>query len=150
MNGAGRLSPLRMQGLGTGAISLFWRSRRDRRPGWDRTRTGKGPFLPSALSGTAFGARTSPNMEMTRHPRRKPTIVLSGEKTLELHGASPTFTGSFARNQRGVPGARAISCFLVPGRHARAGGRRALEVIAPHPLARPTSTMAVPGDALDR
>src|SRR5690554_5001787 len=119
-----------MQGLGTGAISLFGTPEQKR---WlDRTRAGTA-IAAFALSEPRSGSDVA-NMEMTA-TREGDAYVLSGEKTWISNGGIADLYCVFARTGE-APGAKGISAFLVP---ADAPGLRIaerLEVIAPHPLAR--------------
>ena len=119
-----------MQGLGTGAISLFGTSEQKR---WlDKTRRGAA-ISAFALSEPRSGSDVA-NMDMTA-TRDGDDYVLSGEKTWISNGGIADLYVVFARTGE-APGARGISAFLVPGDAAGLSVAERLEVIAPHPLAR--------------
>ena len=119
-----------MQGLGTGAISLFGTSEQKR---WlDKTRRGAA-ISAFALSEPRSGSDVA-NMDMTA-TRDGHDYVLSGEKTWISNGGIADLYVVFARTGE-APGARGISAFLVPGDTAGLSVAERLEVIAPHPLAR--------------
>ena len=133
-----------MQGLGSGAISLFG------------TVDQKREWLPKVASGAAIAAfaMTEPecgsdaaNMS-TSAMRDGDEWVLVGEKTLISNGGIADFYVTFARTGEGE-GARGLSAFIVP---ADAPGLRVaerIEVIAPHPLARLTyDNVRIPADAI--
>jgi acyl-CoA dehydrogenase len=119
-----------MQGLGTGAISLFGT---DGQKQWlEKTRAGKA-ISAFALSEPRSGSDVA-NMDMAA-TKDGDFYVLSGEKTWISNGGIADLYTVFARTGE-ASGAKGISCFLVP---ADAGGltvAERLEVIAPHPLAR--------------
>ena len=119
-----------MQGLGTGAISLFGTPEQKR---WlDKTRRGAA-ISAFALSEPRSGSDVA-NMDMTA-TRLGDDYVLSGEKTWISNGGIADLYVVFARTGE-APGARGISAFLVPGDAAGLSVAERLEVIAPHPLAR--------------
>lgn len=119
-----------MQGLGTGAISLFGS---DEQRAWlDKTRAGKA-ISAFALSEPRSGSDVA-NMEMTA-TRDGDDYVLSGEKTWISNGGIADLYCVFARTGE-APGAKGISCFLVPANTPGLTVAERLEVIAPHPLAR--------------
>jgi acyl-CoA dehydrogenase len=133
-----------MQGLGSGAISLFG------------TVEQKREWLPKVASGKAIAAfaMTEPecgsdaaNMS-TSAMREGNEWVLVGEKTLISNGGIADFYVTFARTGEGE-GARGLSAFIVP---AHAPGLRVaerIEVIAPHPLGRLTyENVRIPADAI--
>ncbi|MFN3548226.1 MAG: acyl-CoA dehydrogenase family protein [Mesorhizobium sp.] len=138
-----------MQGLGTGAISLFGSAEQRR---WlEKTRRGAA-ISAFALSEPRSGSDVA-NMDMTA-TRDGSDYVLSGEKTWISNGGIADLYTVFARTGE-APGARGLSCFLVPADAAGLTVAERLEVIAPHPLARlsfegvrvPASTMiGRPGD----
>jgi acyl-CoA dehydrogenase len=119
-----------MQGLGTGAISLF--GSEDQRAWLARTRAGKA-ISAFALSEPRSGSDVA-NMEMTA-TRDGDDYVLSGEKTWISNGGIADLYCVFARTGE-APGAKGISCFLVPADTPGLIVAERLEVIAPHPLAR--------------
>src|SRR5690606_30138058 len=119
-----------MQGLGTGAISLFGSGEQKR---WlDRTRQGKA-ISAFALSEPRSGSDVA-NMEMTA-TRDGSDYVLSGEKTWISNGGIADLYCVFARTGEAA-GAKGISAFLVPADTPGLSVAERLEVIAPHPLAR--------------
>jgi len=119
-----------MQGLGTGAISLFGSTEQQR---WlDRTRRGEA-ISAFALSEPRSGSDVA-NMDMSA-TRDGADYVLTGEKTWISNGGIADVYTVFARTGE-APGARGISCFLVPADAAGLTVAERLEVIAPHPLAR--------------
>lgn len=119
-----------MQGLGTGAISLFGSA--EQRQWLEKTRAG-GAISAFALSEPRSGSDVA-NMEMTA-TRDGSDYVLSGEKTWISNGGIADLYCVFARTGE-APGARGISCFLVPAGTPGLSVAERLEVIAPHPLAR--------------
>ncbi len=118
-----------MQGLGSGAISLFG------------TVEQKREWLPRVASGEAIAAfaMTEPecgsdaaNMS-TSAMRDGKDWVLVGEKSYISNGGIADFYVTFARTGEGE-GARGLSAFIVPAEAVTIAER--IEVIAPHPLAR--------------
>ena len=119
-----------MQGLGTGAISLFGTPEQQQ---WlDRTRRGDA-ISAFALSEPKSGSDVA-NMDMSATPDGG-DYVLSGEKTWISNGGIADVYTVFARTGE-APGARGISCFVVPADTPGLTVAERLEVIAPHPLAR--------------
>jgi acyl-CoA dehydrogenase len=131
-----------MQGLGSGAISLFG------------TIEQKRDWLPKVASGQAIAgfAMTEPecgsdaaNMQ-TSAMRDGNEWVLVGEKTYISNGGIANFYVTFARTGEGE-GARGLSAFIVPADAVTVAER--IGVIAPHPLARLTYDNArIPADAI--
>jgi acyl-CoA dehydrogenase len=131
-----------MQGLGSGAISLFG------------TIEQKREWLPKVASGQAIAAfaMTEPecgsdaaNMQ-TSAMRDGNEWVLVGEKTYISNGGIADFHVTFARTGEGE-GARGLSAFIVPAEAVTVAER--IEVIAPHPLARLTyDNVRIPADAI--
>jgi acyl-CoA dehydrogenase len=119
-----------MQGLGTGAISLFGTP--EQRTWLERTRAGKA-ISAFALSEPRSGSDVA-SMEMAAR-RDGDSYVLSGEKTWISNGGIADIYVVFARTGE-APGAKGISAFLVPGDASGLVIAERLEVIAPHPLAR--------------
>lgn len=120
-----------MQGLGSGAISLFG------------TVEQKRDWLPKVAAGEAIAAfaMTEPecgsdaaNMQ-TSAMREGNEWVLVGEKTLISNGGIADFYLTFARTGEGE-GARGLSAFIVPAEIEGLSVAERIEVIAPHPLAR--------------
>ncbi len=119
-----------MQGLGTGAISLFGSPKQK---DWLR-KTRAGTALSAfALSEPRSGSDVA-NMEMTA-TRDGGDYVLSGEKTWISNGGLADVYCVFARTGE-APGAKGISAFVVPADTAGLTVAERLEVVAPHPLAR--------------
>ncbi len=119
-----------MQGLGTGAISLFGSA--EQRQWLRRSRAGEA-IAAFALSEPRSGSDVA-NME-TSAVRVGDDYVLNGEKTWISNGGIADFYCLFARTGE-QPGARGISCFLLPADTPGLAVAERLEVIAPHPLAR--------------
>ena len=121
-----------MQGLGSGAISLF---------GSDSQ---KAAWLPKVAAGEAIAAYalTEPetgsdaaNIAM-RAEERDGGWVLTGAKTYISNGTIADVLTVFART--GGPGAKGISAFIVRGDDPSLSVAERIAVIAPHPLARLT------------
>ena len=119
-----------MQGLGTGAISLFG------------TPEQQAEWLPKTRSGAAISAfaLTEPqsgsdvaNSTMTA-TRDGDEYVLNGEKTWISNGGIADVYTLFARTGE-APGARGLSAFILPADLAGFEIAERLQVIAPHPLA---------------
>jgi acyl-CoA dehydrogenase len=131
-----------MQGLGSGAISLFG------------TVEQKREWLPKVASGEAIAAfaMTEPecgsdaaNMQ-TSAMRDGNEWVIVGEKTLISNGGIADFYVTFARTGEGE-GARGLSAFIVPADSVEVVER--IEVVAPHPLARlKYDNVRIPADAI--
>jgi acyl-CoA dehydrogenase len=131
-----------MQGLGSGAISLFG------------TVEQKREWLPRVASGEAIAAfaMTEPecgsdaaNMQ-TSAMRDGNEWVIVGEKTLISNGGIADFYVTFARTGEGE-GARGLSAFIVPADSVEVVER--IEVVAPHPLARlKYDNVRIPADAI--
>jgi len=131
-----------MQGLGSGAISLFG------------TIEQKREWLPKVASGEAIAAfaMTEPecgsdaaNMS-TSAMRDGNEWVLVGEKTYISNGGIADFYLTFARTGEGE-GARGLSAFIVPADAVSVEER--ISVIAPHPLARlKYDNVRIPADAI--
>lgn len=120
-----------MQGLGTGAISLFGTS--DQQAEW----------LPKTRSGAAISAfaLTEPqsgsdvaNSTMSA-TRDGDDYLLNGEKTWISNGGIADVYTVFARTGE-APGARGLSAFIVPADLPGFEVVERLHVMAPHPLAR--------------
>ena len=119
-----------MQGLGTGAISLFG------------TDAQKADWLPKVRAGQAISAfaLTEPqsgsdaaNSTMTA-TRDGADYVLTGQKTWISNGGIADLYTVFARTGDG-PGARGLSAFIVPADTPGLAIAERLDTIAPHPLA---------------
>jgi acyl-CoA dehydrogenase len=119
-----------MQGLGTGALSLF--GDEAQRSWLDRTRAGKA-IAAFALTEPKSGSDVA-DMDMTAR-RDGDDYVLSGEKTWISNGGIADVYTLFARTGE-APGAKGISAFVVPADSPGLSVAERLEVIAPHPLAR--------------
>lgn len=138
-----------MQGLGTGALSLFGTPEQQQ---WlAKTRAGKA-ISAFALSEPRSGSDVA-NTEMAAS-RDGDFYTLDGEKTWISNGGIADLYVVFARTGE-APGAKGLSAFLVPADTKGLGIAERLEVIAPHPLARlsfdqvrvPTSALiGKPGD----
>ncbi len=120
-----------MQGLGTGAISLFGSPEQ------------QAEWLPLTRSGQACSAfaLTEPqsgsdvaNSTMTA-TRDGDDFILNGEKTWISNGGLADVYTLFARTSN-EPGARSFSAFILPAGLPGFEVAERLEVIAPHPLAR--------------
>ena len=133
-----------MQGLGSGAISLFG------------TIEQKREWLPSVASGEAIAAfaMTEPesgsdaaNMQASAM-RDGNEWVLVGEKTYISNGGIADFYVTFARTGEGE-GARGLSAFIVPADAESLSVEERIDVVAPHPLARLRyDNVRVPADAI--
>ena len=119
-----------MQGLGTGAITLFGTP--EQRQWLAKTRSGSA-ISAFALSEPRSGSDVA-NIEMSAR-RDGGGYVLSGEKTWISNGGIADLYTVFARTGDG-PGAKGLSCFLVSGNAPGLVIAERLEVMAPHPLAR--------------
>jgi acyl-CoA dehydrogenase len=131
-----------MQGLGSGAISLFG------------TIEQKREWLPKVASGEAIAAFAMTEPEcgsdaasiQTSAMRDGKEWVLVGEKTLISNGGIADFYVTFARTGDGE-GSRGLSAFIVPAEAVTVAER--IEVIAPHPLARLTyDNVRIPAGAI--
>ncbi|MER8866159.1 acyl-CoA dehydrogenase family protein [Mesorhizobium sp. M0751] len=132
-----------MQGLGTGALSLFGSP--DQQSWLAKTRVGKA-ISAFALSEPRSGSDVA-NMEMTA-TRDGDSYLLSGEKTWISNGGIADFYVVFARTGE-APGAKGLSAFVVPSETEGLIVAERLEVIAPHPLARLSFDNArIPASAL--
>ncbi len=133
-----------MQGLGSGAISLF---------GSDAQ---KESCLPAVARGEKIAAfaLTEPtsgsdvaNMETRADPDGDAWLV-NGEKTYISNGGIADFYVLFARTGE-APGAKGVSAFIVDATTAGLDASERIRVIAPHPLATLKFTdMRLPADAL--
>jgi acyl-CoA dehydrogenase len=131
-----------MQGLGSGAISLFGTIEQKRQ------------WLPRVASGEAIAAfaMTEPDCGSdaaniaTSAMRDGNEWVLVGEKTYISNGGIADFYVTFARTGEGE-GSRGLSAFIVPAEAVTVEER--IEVVAPHPLARLKYDNArIPADAI--
>ncbi|UWR09959.1 acyl-CoA dehydrogenase family protein [Sulfitobacter mediterraneus] len=119
-----------MQGLGTGAISLFGNAEQ------------QADWLPKSRSGAAISAfaLTEPhsgsdvaNSTMTAEADGN-GFVLNGRKTWISNGGIADVYTVFARTGE-APGAKGLSAFVVPADTPGLKVEERLEVMAPHPLA---------------
>jgi acyl-CoA dehydrogenase len=133
-----------MQGLGSGAISLFG------------TVEQKRDWLPRVAAGEAIAAFAMTEPEcgsdaaniQTSAMREGNEWVLVGEKTLISNGGIADFYVTFARTGEGE-GARGLSAFIVPAAIDGLKVAERIEVIAPHPLARIRfDNVRVPADSI--
>ncbi|HJU77672.1 MAG TPA: acyl-CoA dehydrogenase family protein [Sphingomicrobium sp.] len=131
-----------MQGLGSGAISLFG------------TVEQKRDWLPEVASGEAIAAFAMTEPECGSDAANMQTSalldgnewVLVGEKTYISNGGIADFYLTFARTGEGE-GARGLSAFIVPANLVRVPER--IDVVAPHPLARLIyDKVRLPADAI--
>ena len=132
-----------MQGLGSGAISLFGTVEQKRQ------------WLPKVAAGEAIAAfaMTEPesgsdaaNLQMTAE-REGNGWSLIGEKTYVSNGGIADFYLTFART--GDDGARGLSAFIVPAESDGLSVEERIDVIAPHPLARiQYDEVRLPADAI--
>lgn len=132
-----------MQGLGTGAISLYGS---DEQKQWlDRTRRGEA-ISAFALSEPRSGSDVA-QLDTTAE-REGDSYRLHGEKTWISNGGIADIYTVFARTGEG-PGAKGLSAFLVPADTPGLEIRERLETVAPHPLARlGFNDMVLPASAL--
>lgn len=118
-----------MQGLGTGALTLF--GSQDQRRWLDKTR--KGTAI-SAFALTEPGSGSDVASTSTTATLEGDRYVLSGEKTYISNGGIADLYVVFARTGE-APGARGLSAFLLPAETPGLEVVDRIEVIAPHPLA---------------
>ena len=119
-----------MQGLGTGAISLF--GTEAQRSEWlPRTRKGRA-IAAFALTEPASGSDVA-NSTMTAI-RDGDDYLLNGEKTWISNGGLADVYTLFARTGE-APGARGLSAFILPAGLPGFEISERLQTIAPHPLA---------------
>lgn len=120
-----------MQGLGTGAISLFGTT--EQKSDWlPLTRTGKA-ISAFALTEPGSGSNVANNtMTATRDGEH---YILNGEKTWISNGGIADLYTVFARTDD-VLGAKGMSAFIVPAGLPGFEVVDRLQTIAPHPLAR--------------
>jgi acyl-CoA dehydrogenase len=120
-----------MQGLGSGAISLFG------------TIEQKRDWLPNVASGEAIAAFAMTEPESGSDAANIATSavsdadkwLLTGEKSYISNGGIADFYVTFARTGE-AEGARGLSAFIVPADSPGLSVAERIEVIAPHPLAR--------------
>ena len=119
-----------MQGLGTGAISLFGTT--EQRHEWlSQTREGRA-ISAFALTEPQSGSDVA-NSTMTATIERD-EYVLNGEKTWISNGGIANMYTVFARTGE-APGAKGLSAFIVPSDTPGLAIAERLDTIAPHPLA---------------
>lgn len=133
-----------MQGLGTGAISLFGSA--EQQAEWlPRTRSGEAMSafaLTEPQSGSDVASST-----MTAEKDGN-GFVLDGRKTWISNGGIADVYTVFARTGE-APGAKGLSAFVVPADTAGLKVEERLDVMAPHPLATlHFDQVRVPGSAL--
>jgi len=119
-----------MQGLGTGALSLF--GTREQRQWLVETRSGRA-IAAFALTESKSGSDVA-NIEMTADAGGD-GWTLNGEKTWISNGGIAQVYTVFARTGGGS-GAKGLSAFLVPAVTPGLEVLERIEVVAPHPLAR--------------
>ncbi|WP_299968538.1 acyl-CoA dehydrogenase family protein [uncultured Roseobacter sp.] len=119
-----------MQGLGTGAISLFGTA--EQQAEWlPKVRRGEA-ISAFALTEPASGSDVA-NATMTA-TRDRDDYLLQGEKTWISNGGIADVYTVFARTGN-APGAKGLSAFVVPADTPGLTVTKRLETIAPHPLA---------------
>lgn len=132
-----------MQGLGTGAISLFGSAEQKN---WLRKSRAGGVLTAFALSEPKSGSDVA-NLDTTAEVDGN-GYRLDGEKTWISNGGIAGLYVVFARTGE-APGAKGLSAFLVPAQTDGFEIVERLDVIAPHPLARLRFTdMKLPADAI--
>src|SRR5258708_25727694 len=118
-----------MQGLGSGAISLFGSHEQKQR------------YLPRVAHGSAIAAfaisepDAGSDVAALRCEARKDgeSYVINGEKTWISNGGIAAFSLSFARTGN-EPGAKGISAFIVDATTPGLEGTVRIEGMVPHPL----------------
>ncbi len=119
-----------MQGLGTGAISLF--GTQAQQQDWlPKVRSGKA-IAAFALTEPASGSDVA-NSTMTA-TEDGDHYILNGQKTWISNGGIADLYTVFARTGD-APGAKGLSAFIVPADTAGLTVTERLDTIAPHPLA---------------
>ncbi|MBO9463640.1 acyl-CoA dehydrogenase family protein [Tropicibacter sp. R15_0] len=119
-----------MQGLGTGAISLFGSP--EQKAEWlPLTRAGK---AISAFALTEPGSGSDVASNTMTAIRDGNDYILNGEKTWISNGGIADVYTVFARTGE-APGAKGMSAFIVPADATGFDVVERLETIAPHPLA---------------
>lgn len=119
-----------MQGLGSGAISVFG------------TEAQKQTYLPDVAKGQKIAAFALSEKEAgsdvaalaTSAEETADGFILNGEKTWISNGGIADFYVVFARTG-GAPGAKGLSAFIVDGDTDGLSIAERIDVIAPHPLA---------------
>lgn len=119
-----------MQGLGSGAISLFGTEEQKQ---YYLPKVARGEMIAAfALSEPDAGSDVAA-MQMTAI-RDGDSYVLNGQKTWISNGGIADYYTVFARSEAET-GSRAISAFIVPAGSVGLSIAERIEVIAPHPLA---------------
>lgn len=133
-----------MQGLGTGAISLFGTA--DQKAEWlPKTRAGK---AISAFALTEPGSGSDVAATASTAVADGNGFVLNGEKTWISNGGIADVYTVFARTGD-APGAKGLSAFILPADTPGLEIAERLDTIAPHPLATlEFNDIRLPGDAL--
>jgi acyl-CoA dehydrogenase len=124
-----------MQGLGSGAITLFG------------TDAQKRAYLPRVANGSAIAAFALSELDAGSDAAALQcaarldgdSYVLNGEKMWVSNGGIASFYVVFARTGD-APDAKGISAFVVDAETPGVGVSERIDVIAPHPLARMTFT----------
>ena len=119
-----------MQGLGTGAITLFG-SQAQKNAWLLKTRSGKA-ISAFALTEPQSGSDVA-NSTMTA-TREGDYYILDGDKTWISNGGIADVYTVFARTGE-APGAKGLSAFIVPANTAGLRIKERINTIAPHPLA---------------
>ncbi|MEZ5872923.1 MAG: acyl-CoA dehydrogenase family protein [Nitratireductor sp.] len=133
-----------MQGLGTGALSLF--GTRDQRDAWlPQTRSGQAVSAFALTEPQSGSDVASSTMTAVRDGN---DYILNGEKTWISNGGIADVYTVFARTGE-APGARGLSAFVVTPDLPGFEVVERLQTIAPHPLARLRFTdMRVPAASM--
>ena len=132
-----------MQGLGMGPVTLFGDEQQKR---WLRQTMAGTAIAGFALSEPASGSDVA-NLATTASQDGN-GWVMNGEKTWISNGGIADIYTVFARTGE-EPGAKGLSCFLVPADTPGLRVEERIDVISPHPLARLTfEDMRLPGNAL--
>lgn len=118
-----------MQGLGTGALSLFGTD--EQRKWLDRTRAGS---AIAAFALTEPGSGSDVASTSTTATLDGDHYILSGEKTYISNGGIADLYIVFVRTGEAA-GARGLSAFLLPADTRGLEIAERIEVVAPHPLA---------------
>ena len=119
-----------MQGLGTGAITLF--GTEEQKAEWlPQTRSGK---AISAFALTEPGSGSDVASNTMTAVRDGNSFILNGEKTWISNGGIADVYTLFARTGE-APGAKGMSAFILPAGLPGFEVVERLETIAPHPLA---------------
>ncbi len=138
-----------MQGLGTGAISLF--GTKDQQRWLHKTRAGQA-IAGFALTEPQSGSDAA-NLELSATFDGQ-NYILNGEKTWISNGGIADVYCVFARTG-GAAGAKGLSAFIVPADSSGLDVVERLHTIAPHPLAKLTfnnvavntsQLLSLPGD----